>query len=246
MHKDYQYTYEFLIHDCNEREILKYENYIHKNVTPHLKTLSEDFLMLFAVSNLKIRYGITISDFNETFLLTASIFTNEDTNNKIIGNILFPNSDQHHQNFDLNEPIHLHDLSLQGVVTFDYYVHSKDREQKPKMLHNEIFFDYSLFKNFFIVMNSIEINNCLEYNYSNSVTIEFLHTLGMSYWQVCTNKGRKLVYSIPKKFKEDTSISDIIYSLREIDYVFKKNWFRYEMLSADLESLVKMAKLQNY
>jgi len=247
MEKEHQYIYEFMIHNSDDSDIKKYEIYIHEYVTPNIQKLSESFLIGFQISNLKIRYGITIEGISNVFSLTASLFCAENDNNKIIGNILFPNAEQYHQVFDLNQSYDLKDLSLQLTVSVEYYKRNYKNYKDIQFLYNDLLFGNILFINFFTVIQKINDNDCLEYeNQISNVTIEVLHTLSMSYWQIYKKENRKLIYSFPKKFKEDNKVIDILRSLREIEYVFKKAWCNYEMLNTDLDSLVKMAKLQNY
>jgi hypothetical protein len=253
MQKKYEYSYEFMIHNCDKTTPEKYELYIHKYVSPYIQKLAETFLSNFQIHNLNIRYGITIEDIPNVFSLTASLFSVGNSENKIIGNLLFPNSDQHHEILDLQEPYHAKDISLQSVVSVEYYKKTYVHYQEMKFLHNELLFEHALFRNFFKVLKLMDDYDCLEYESDiNNITIEVLHITKGTYWQVYKkekgtgNTKGKLIYSFPKKIETENNIYDIITALRQIDYVLKKKWCSYELLDSDLESLIKMAKLQNY
>lgn len=80
---------------------------------------------------------------------------------------------------------------MKGLVSIEYHINPEIKTPK-RLLYNNLFFEYALFKNLFSVFNMIENHNCLEgENGINYLSIEFLYTTEYSYWQICKTEERK-------------------------------------------------------
>lgn len=240
-----EYFYEFMVHNVEECNTDIFEKYIHANITPAIKNISESLNAIISIPCIKVRYGITSEDYINSFSLSISLFSLSNNESIILGNIYFEKGD-HHKSFCLSVDEPLSQISLKGLVSIEYHINPEIKTPK-RLLYNNLFFEYALFKNLFSVFNMIENHNCLEgENGINYLSIEFLYTTEYSYWQICKTEERKKYYSIPRNMKDKTSEIDIVYALKDIDFVFKRKWFERDMLAHSIENLVKTAKLLNY
>lgn len=235
MYHPLNFEYDFWIHNSDSVQLDNLKIYIHMNVSPSIENLVNS---ISKDQKILIKYGITMLD-HSLFSLTACVFSIHNDKDFILGNISFDTVVGSHKKFNLYENEIAENLSLKTVLGMQYYKKEKINHIQPSFTCNPIFSDHVLTFHFKKIFTYLYNFNLVPFDdYFNFLSIEVHFYQDNSYWQVChQGKKERIYYSIPRFFDSSITERHLILALNDIDYVFRKEWFKNNMVE-DIDRLM--------